>query len=560
MSLLRLLALAFTAVVVLAACREGDTPEEKTAIAELLEFVSDDGFFTFGIPEDLVEDGFDLTITAVPPDQLPPELANLSGGGTGYEIEPAGMTFEAPITATLKLDLAGLDGFPMSGADAYGLLGFSEGGERTPLSDLTTEFSLGEAFLTATGTTTTLPEFIGRTKGSLRAEMDEIGTLPVGEFAAVEFTLRNAALPEDGVTLKGASADASGSAAISVTTPPTLEPTDLAAGATAPGDFDIKCADDPGTGVYTLEASSTSLVEGGSAEGVPLRIVLDSVVDCVDEDDAGEPTEPPEDELDLPPGLRTYLLAWGVPEDDLDLVAFTQDEEGDHFYSDPSKEAGFTPEYTDLSGVFAASVELTEEAAETINSLYTCGATVASGIQTVCSNPTAAVQPGRALIVGGTMVGRFPDLPDRVCVMGSVFDAGNPWEAYEPYTKDFYLGAGVWYEVGLDATGVAQALASRVGDQQEPRQPFTSNSRFYLARDMLTFGGIIPLTEVTGASGYRVTAFCHKPETSLPSDAGGDIAPGRDPTAFREIPTGVITLKQICGGTCLNQPPRERIL
>lgn len=558
MSLIRLLAVVFL-VILVAACWEGDTPEEKTAIADLLEFVSDDGFLTLGFPSDLVDDDFDLTITAVPPDQLPPELANLSGAGTGYKIEPTGMTFEEPVTATLKLDIEGLEGFPMGGADAYGLLGFSEGGEREPLSGLSTDFSLGEAFLTATGTITTLPQFIGRTKGSLRAEMDEIGTLPVGDSSSVGFTLRNSSSAEAGVTVKAASADASGSDAISVTVPPSLEPTDLAAGATASGDFDIKCADDPGTGVYTLDATSTSIVEGGSPQGVPLRIVLDSVVDCVDDDDAGEPTEPPADGITLPSGLSNYLLTWGVPEDDLDLVAFTADDEGDHFYSDPSKTPGFTPEYTDLSGVFAATVEVSQEAADTMNSLYTCGATVASGIQTVCANPAATVQAGRALIVGGTLRGRFPDTPDRVCIMGSVFDAGNAWEAYEPYTKDFYLGAGLWYEVGIDATGVAQALASRVGDQQEPRQTFSSNARFYLARDELTFGGIIPFSEVTGATGYRVTAFCQKPEVGDSSEAGGDVAPGREPTTFRKLPTDVITLKEICGGTCVGQLPKERI-
>jgi hypothetical protein len=546
------------AVVLFAGCKRG-TPEEQTAIVELLEFISDDGFLALAFPGDLVDDDFDLTIKTVPADQIPSQLGNLSGGGTVYQLEPFGLTFEKPVQATLKLNLDGLQGFPMGGADAYALIGLSEDGEREPLSDLSTDYSLGEAFLTSFGTTTMLPQFIGRTKGSLRAEMDEISTLPVGEGAAVEFTLRNTARPEDGVTLKSASGEAIGSGAISITVPPAAEPADLAAGATTSDDFDIKCADEPATGVYTLDATATSIVEGGSPTGTPLRVVLDNVVDCVEGEATTQPTTKPGDELGFPAGLSAYLLNWGVPETLLPLVAFTEDPAGDHFYSDPSKEAGFTPEYTDLSGVFAARVTITEEAAATLNSLYTCGATAENGVQTVCPNPSATTPPGEALIIGGPAFGELPSIPDRFCTMASLFDAGTPWQAQAPFTADLYAGAGIWYEVTIDPNGGVNAKASRVGSDGSPRNEFSSNSRFFIDRANLTTGGVIPLSEVTGATGYRATAFCGD-QTFDPARSGGDVAPGALPTEFRKIPADVITLAQICGGTCVEPASRERIL
>jgi hypothetical protein len=559
------LALLLPLLLVLSSCFlfDGDIsdlpPEQQTAIVALLDFVSDDGFFTFSVPADAVPAGTDISITAVPNADAPEPLRNLQGAGTVYKIEPSGMTLNEPARAALTLNMDDIDDFDGTGASAYALIGLSaDEGERAPLDELSTDYSLGEAFLTTFGTTDAIPEFIGRTKGSLRAEMTEIGTLPVSEGAAVDFTLRNAARAEDGVSLKSAVGDALADGAVSITVEPDAEPKDLAAGESANGDFDILCADEPGTGVYTLVASATSLVEGGSPSGVPLRIVLDSTVECV-EGEAATPTEPPDGELGFPEGLSVYLGNWGIPETLQTLVAFTEDAAGDHFYSDPSQEAGFTPESTDLSGVFAARVEFGEEEALTIEDLYPCGEVAENGVQTVCQFPTASLPPGEGLIFGGTLYGDFPTTPDRPCTLGALFDApGAPWQPNAPFSDDLYSGAGTWYEVDMHPDGVVVLSVSRIGTAQEIT-PSTTQGRFFIDRTNRTFGGIIPASEVSGASGYRTTTFCGD-TFFTPSESGGDVAPGARPTEFRQLPSDVIRLQQICGGTCVGRGPRERIL
>jgi hypothetical protein len=252
--------------------------------------------------------------------------------------------------------------------------------------------------------------------------------------------------------------------------------------------------------------------------------------------------------LTIPEGLQSYLLTWGVPEPQLFRVSYKEDDSGDQFLPNPEQEAGFTPEYTDLSGAFTAKVTISDAAAETLNSLYGCG-TATEEVQTFCPRSDAQIPAGEALIVGGTLNGEFPETPDRECVLAALFNVGNLWRSSAPDTNHYYNLTGTWYEVTIGSDGSASALSSRVSSSGEPRQPFESNARFFLARGYKTFGAVIPLDEVPDGT-YRTAVDCHGP-TLDPADSGGDVAPGREPNEFLGISGLGIELDEICGGTCV---------
>src|SRR3990172_4078311 len=119
--LLRRLRILLLLPLLLLAC----TPAEEKALEEFRKFLSGDGFFTLEVPRELLRDEDQITITPVPLDQLPDPLKQLRGAGTGYRIEPAGLTFRKPGKAIWQMgdsDLPGGPAFsfraPTSGATA----------------------------------------------------------------------------------------------------------------------------------------------------------------------------------------------------------------------------------------------------------------------------------------------------------------------------------------------------------------------------------------------------------------------------------------------------------
>lgn len=98
---------------------------------------SDDGKLSLFIPEGAMPAGTDVSITAVAHDQLPVELQELAGSGTGYRLEPDGLTFSTPATAILTIDRAELDD-PADQQATYALVSFSAAASREVLDSHTT--------------------------------------------------------------------------------------------------------------------------------------------------------------------------------------------------------------------------------------------------------------------------------------------------------------------------------------------------------------------------------------------------------------------------------------
>jgi len=187
------------------------------------------------------------------------------------------------------------------------------------------------------------------------------------------------------VTLTGLSGRYTATGAISLQGDDTTASDDLAPGESFTDSREFKC-EEAGFGTVGLRLSGTSLVK--DLPSVPLHLSVGYRLEC-----AEETATTPEPEINLPQNLISYLDAWGFKtSEQLAGVDFSEDPENDHIYGDPNQPAGFTPGYTDLTGVFRAAVNLSREAALTLTTAYTCGAE-REGLLTVCG-PGAGAFPG----------------------------------------------------------------------------------------------------------------------------------------------------------------------
>lgn len=133
------------------------TPEGTTV-------TSDDGHLTISVPDGAVPEGTDVTITDVPRGDLPSQLQELIASGDGYRLEPDGLEFTTPITATLTINRDELDE-PDDGTAAYVLASYSETFGREAI-DSQTAYTLGEGTIEVTAELHHL-SWITRTRGSL---------------------------------------------------------------------------------------------------------------------------------------------------------------------------------------------------------------------------------------------------------------------------------------------------------------------------------------------------------------------------------------------------------
>jgi hypothetical protein len=295
--LLLLLALAVSALV-LSSCDGDDdvggaesptpavgataTPAEKDRTV-----TSDDGNLTLEIPPGAVAEETDITITAVPLDELPDELQVVRGAGDGYRLEPDGLEFSEPVAVSLELDRGELEGQPQDGITAYGLVILTGDGDRQLLDELVTEASLGDATVMVRGELRR-SGWLGRTAASLTVTLEE----PQLEGPQRE-------QPDGGAFTARATAkntDPSGT----VTLGPTLG-TFIAGGATSvqdnpyffrhatfgpPEEIEsngtFECGESAGAGTYGVRVVTTSrvAVEGGDAISTQLTVVLNGEVEC----------------------------------------------------------------------------------------------------------------------------------------------------------------------------------------------------------------------------------------------------------------------------------------
>jgi hypothetical protein len=132
---------------------------------------SDDGKLSLFIPDGAIPAGTNVTITALPHDQLPQQLREVQGSGGGYQLEPDRLVFGKPATATLTIDRSELD--DEAGAQSvYALVSFNQSVGREVL-DSETHATVGDATVTVSAQIKHF-SFITRTKGSLKVGLLEV--------------------------------------------------------------------------------------------------------------------------------------------------------------------------------------------------------------------------------------------------------------------------------------------------------------------------------------------------------------------------------------------------
>ena len=133
---------------------------------------SDDGLLTVDVPEGATADpSMEVSVRALGPDELPPELAGLELRGTLHELEPDGATFEAPVAVTRQVDTEALGVDLSEGTPLIVLLSRSADGSWDVLADQS--ITIDGTMATVSGTTThftTVVAFSGAALVSMRPD------------------------------------------------------------------------------------------------------------------------------------------------------------------------------------------------------------------------------------------------------------------------------------------------------------------------------------------------------------------------------------------------------
>ena len=288
MSLIRraiFLGLALVPLVLLAACGDDDADPESLTIT------SDDGKLTLEIPPEAVDEDVEITVTAVPLEDLPDDLQVVQGAGDGYLLEPSGLEFSEPVAVSLELDRAELADEPDGGIAAYALVSLTEDGERELLDELVTEATLGEETVVARGELSHF-SWITRTKGSLVVSLEE---KPRKQAVGATFTAKGNIRNGDStgaITLDKPNGTFMAFGALSTSGDTTFDKDFLDEGESVEGTGTFKC-DKPGLGTYTLRAKSTSLDRDSERRETPLTVTVDGVVECVEPTATPTPTPAP---------------------------------------------------------------------------------------------------------------------------------------------------------------------------------------------------------------------------------------------------------------------------
>ncbi len=224
--------------------------------------------------------GTQVSITAATHDQLPQQLAELSGSGAGYKLEPEGLTFTQPASATLTIARSDLDD-PSGTQSAYALVSFSDANGREVLDSDTTATVDGDTI------TVTAPiqhfSWIARTRSSLLLEFEPApDPWSVGSTFGSHFIVRNVnpelvtLLDVRGTTLRGAPVDFTPGQDVSFNW-----------GEVAGSAYDVQqyltfvCAS-AGTGSYGLHVTATSTLNADTSTPTHLALTATDTETCVE--------------------------------------------------------------------------------------------------------------------------------------------------------------------------------------------------------------------------------------------------------------------------------------
>ena len=283
-------------IVLLVSCGGGgDGGEEATATPqpsptpEVTIVTSDDGKLALAIPNGALPAGTVISMTAVPVTELPAELQQLKGAGTGYRLEPDGLVFSQPVEATLTLDRANLPDAAGSMA-AYGLVSFSEPAGREILPGQSTHASVSGSEVLVRGQLTHFST-LGLTQGSIEVSLD---TVPREQAVGATFTAAADArnINPDFVRLTEPEGAFVASGAVSTSSDGYIgldnEEQLNAEGFSNTGTFHCDVA---GPGTYGVEAKITSVVLDAPEIVTELTVQLEGDVVCVEA--GGGATQPP---------------------------------------------------------------------------------------------------------------------------------------------------------------------------------------------------------------------------------------------------------------------------
>ena len=276
--LVAIIALAYIAV----SCGGGESGKAVIGL-EGGTATSDDGKLTLDIPAGALDDEVEITMTAVSVDELPEALREVSESGPAYRLEPDGLVFNEPVPVALELDRSELDDLPEDGVVAQLLFTQDADGEIEFLDELVTEATLGEATITVRGELSHF-SFLSRTKGALTVQLEEVERKqPVGGSFVAEGVVVNLDLSRR-TTLQNAKGTFQAFGKASTTGNRTFS-------ANRPLGYNLpikkkqtfRCRDEAGIGSYSLLGEATEVATGSGSPAIltPLRVVLDSVVECV---------------------------------------------------------------------------------------------------------------------------------------------------------------------------------------------------------------------------------------------------------------------------------------
>lgn len=279
---------------------------------------------------------------------------------------------------------------------------------------------------------------------------------------------------------------------------------------------------------------------------VPLAAALGAaallLASCGGDDNGGEPLPtttalPPLEAGVIPDELDAFLSQIGVaPEQRTDVALFV-DEDGGPLYPIDAQRSGFEAPFLDLRGYFAATLDVSPEAAATLDRLFACDNPVESRL-VACSQPEEAFPSGEIVLLGGLLAGDFPlDDPSHTYDIGGFFiDDDPPRPPSGEFDPSFLLDTNRWYE--LRWTPAEEEWRLAVSDVvAQSRRPAESNDRVVIDGSLFAFfvteGG--PLFQVRVLGTDEDASFSR--ETS-----GGDVSGPERETAINPVPSAPIAI------------------
>jgi hypothetical protein len=302
-----MLAMCATFALALASCGGDGKDKGGTATPEAsptpagTTVTSDDGKLILSIPNGAMPEGTEVTITSVPNDQLPVELSQLLGSGTGYLLEPDGLVLSQPAIATLTLERSELDDEEGT-QSAYGLVSFS-GTEGREVLDSETAHRLGEDTVTVQAEIEHF-SYMSRTKGALHVGLNGLQRRRgVGEQYELSAGVENFRGSRVAITNIGARWLDGAPVALISPRDVTLNDIGGEAGSFASTRATFSC-ERPGTGSNGINVRGVSRVIELPDLTTTLAVTLEDTVECV-EGTVVQPTRPPS--TAAPPGPVLHL-------------------------------------------------------------------------------------------------------------------------------------------------------------------------------------------------------------------------------------------------------------